>query len=79
MKLKCVAQTELQLTFGRVGATLSGNLAERWARRPVVGIVQVGMVEIVEGLCLEDQLMIFVAWNNVEALLQRRTGAVAHS
>lgn len=74
--LECVPQTELELPLRSIGVALLGNLAKRPAGRIVVWIIQVGVVEVVEGFCLEDQLMILVARNDVEALLQRRAGAV---
>ena len=74
--LERIPQTELELPLRGIGVALLGNLAKRPAGRIVVWIIQVGVVEVVEGFCLEDQLMIFVARNDMEALLKRGAEAV---
>ncbi len=75
-QLKGVTQAELELPLRGIRIALSGNPAEILVGRAIVRVVQVGVVEVVECLSLEDQLLILVAWNDVEAFLQRRAGAV---
>ena len=68
--LERVAQAELELPFGGIGRALARHLSKGAARRVYVRIIPVGMVDEVEGLCLEDQLMVLMAWDDVEALLE---------
>src|SRR4051794_35599386 len=74
--LKRVAQAELELPFGRVRRAFARNLAKRAAGGVYVRIIPVGMVGEVERLCPEDQRMVLMAGDDVEALLERRIPAL---
>ncbi len=50
--------------------------SEGAAGRVHVRVVPVGVVGEVEGLSSEDQLMVFMVWDDVEALLERGTKAL---
>ena len=69
--LEGVAEAELELPFRGVGIALSVDPSEGTARRAYVRVVIVGVVGEIEGLSSEDQLMVFMVWNDLEALLER--------
>src|SRR5258707_15860775 len=69
--LERVAEAELELPFGGIGGAFVGHVSKRAAGWAHVGIIPVGVVDVVEGLCLEDQLMVLMARDDVEALLER--------
>ena len=64
------------MPFRGVGIALSGDLSEGTARRTYVGVVIVGVVGEVEGLSSKDKLMVFMVWNDLEALLERGAKAL---
>ena len=69
--LEGVAEAELELPFRGVGRAFAGHFSERAAGWAHVWIVQIGVVDVVECLGLEDQGMVLVARNDVEVLLER--------
>ena len=74
-RLKCIPQAELELSIGGIGRAFTRHFPKCAAGRVHVRIVPVGVVEEVEGLCSEDQFMVLMARDDVEALLERSAEA----
>ena len=70
-RLKNISQAELELPFGCVGRAFACHFSKRAAGWVHVGVIPVGVISEVEGLCSEDQFVVLMARDEVEALLER--------
>jgi len=68
--LERIPQAELVLPIRCVGCSLAGHFSKRAAGWVHVGIVPVWVVQIIESLSPENQLMVLMAGDDVEALLK---------
>jgi hypothetical protein len=69
-ELERIPQAELVLPIRCVGCSLAGHFSKRAAGWVYVGIVPVWVVQIIESLSSENQLMILMAGDDMEALLK---------
>src|ERR1035437_3099634 len=70
-RLECISQAELVLPFGGIRRAFAGDFSKCAAGWVYIRIVQVGMVHVVEGLGLEDQLVVFMVRYEMKSLLHR--------
>jgi len=69
--LECIPQTELVLSIRRISRAFARHFSKRAAGWVHVRIVPVGVVEEVKGFCPEDEFMILMVRDEMEALLER--------